>query len=805
MTIEANHAALQTGGALQRWVLTLLLLLVGVGSLAWGQRWILNEPNTEHVDFADFQVDHHPTASVLGVVLIVAAVVFNRLHVRYFTAARDELLRFAQTIDALSPRARWIDLLLVSILGLFLEVALIRWHGTEFRACAYLKNITLLACFLGLGLGFARARRPLVSFPVALVLLTAQVLFMDILSLMDADRAIHNPVAWEVFWGLGSITRQLQTVIFYGFFAALFITTIVIFVPIGQLTGRLMNPAAPIASYTVNIIGSIAGVVFFAAVSYLWLPPSLWFGLAGILALWLARHSRGGIAVGGGALIALVAWLGYEPRSEVRDIYSPYQRLEIRPDVADLPEGVRVHLGTSVAANKTYYMQAFNLADDFVKRWKDDLLSVKYKSLAYNLPYRLGRAPKDVLIVGAGAGNDIAAAVRHEATHIAAVEIDPAIQWIGRTYHPESPYQSPAVRAINNDARNYMKAAKPESYDLIVFGLLDSHTLLSGMAAIRLDNFVYTLESMKEARRLLRPGGRVCLSFALGPENPFTARMYGMLADAFGHPPRTFTLQGNDTLFAIGNTPQDVVGDSIDPPESTPLVADAAARLKPPPATDDWPFPFLPGRTWKEFPRPYLYLIGMLAALSILIVLGTAERGSTFSPHFFFLGGAFLLIETKGITELALVFGTTWIVTSVVITAILVLILIANWFVSLVRPQNIHLAYIGLFASLLLGYFIPVETLLRYSRPTAAFASAGLLCLPLFFAGIIFATSLLRAPSLPSAFASNLMGAILGGLCEYSSMSLGFRNLYLVGLGIYFLSWLFLPRRAVAVAVTAPA
>lgn len=68
-------------------------------------------------------------------------------------------------------------------------------------------------------------------------------------------------------------------------------------------------------------------------------------------------------------------------------------------------------------------------------------------------------------------------------------------------------------------------------------------------------------------------------------------------------------------------------------------------------------------------------------------------------------------------------------------------------------------------------------------------AAAGLLCLPLVFAGIIFAASLRRCESLPSAFSSNLMGAILGGLCEYASMVLGFRTLYFVASALYAISW----------------
>src|SRR5262249_46158955 len=44
-------------------------------------------------------------------------------------------------------------LFLISILGLFLELMLIRWVSTEVRIFAYLQNTVLVVCFLGLGLG----------------------------------------------------------------------------------------------------------------------------------------------------------------------------------------------------------------------------------------------------------------------------------------------------------------------------------------------------------------------------------------------------------------------------------------------------------------------------------------------------------------------------------------------------------------------------------------------------------------------------------------------------------------------------
>jgi len=782
---DFDHRSFAAGAAF-RTILSVAILIVGATLAAWGAGWI----GELHSPANGIKTDHHQTARWLGAAMLFSSAAFFVIHRRFSANALAAMRQYAHNIDSLSPPARWFDLALVSALGLYLEIVLIRWHGTEFRACAYLKNVSLLACFLGLGLGFARSRREILGMPAMLVLLAAQVLVMDVLSLADADRAIRNPFSGEVYWGMGHMTSAIHVVSFYGFFAALFVSTIVIFIPIGQLTGRLMNPAAPLASYTVNILGSIAGVVAFSLVSYLWLPPPIWFSPVAIAGIWLIRASRCGVVASACAAAAMLAWLGFEPRAGVRDVYSPYQRLEVRSEAFPLNDGSRVMLGTAVSANKTWYMEANDLSDAFVNRWKDRVPPVRAKAAAYNLPYEIGRKPDSVLIVGAGAGNDVAAAIRSGAQRVDAVEIDPAILAIGREAHPESPYQSAKVHAIVTDARNFMRSAPSARYDLIVFGLLDSHTLLSGMTSVRLDNFVYTLESMREARRLLRPGGRVCLSFAVGADTVFAARIFKMLTSAFGHPPRACTLQGTDTSFLIGLDQASIGADGVDVPDSTAIVAASTAKLNPPMATDDWPFPFLAGRRWVDFPRPYAYLIVLLAGISLVWIFGTRESDSQFDGQFFFLGAAFLLVETKGITELALLFGTNWIVTSIIIVSILILILLANWAVATLSIVRTHAAYAFLLASLAAGYLLPIDRLMPYGRVFGGLMAAGLLCLPLIFAGVVFAASLRQCRSLPSAFSSNLVGAILGGLCEYSSMVLGFRNLYLVAAGLYFLAWM---------------
>lgn len=109
--------------------------------------------------------------------------------------------------------------------------------------------------------------------------------------------------------------------------------------------------------------------------------------------------------------------------------------------------------------------------------------------------------------MGAGTGNDVASALRHGATHVDAVEIDPLILRLGKRFHPEHPYDSPRVTVHVDDARAFFKKTK-RKYDLIVFGYLDSHTMLTSFSSVRLDNYVYTLESLREARGLLREAGQ---------------------------------------------------------------------------------------------------------------------------------------------------------------------------------------------------------------------------------------------------------------------------------------------------------
>ena len=154
----------------------------------------------------------------------------------------------------------------------------------------------------------------------------------------------------------------------------------------------------------------------------------------------------------------------------------------------------------------------------------------------------------------------------------------------------------------------------------------------------------------------------------------------------------------------------------------------------------------------------------------------------------FFLGAGFMLVETKAVVHMALLFGGTWIVNSVVIFAVLVMILIANLFVAIVRPSRLAVYYAALLASLVVSALVPMDTFLGMDR-TAQIAAASILAFtPIFFAGVVFAVSFTTAVEPDRAFGANIAGAMFGGLAEYSSMLLGFQYLLFVAVALYIIS-----------------
>jgi hypothetical protein len=178
--------------------------------------------------------------------------------------------------------------------------------------------------------------------------------------------------------------------------------------------------------------------------------------------------------------------------------------------------------------------------------------------------------------------------------------------------------------------------------------------------------------------------------------------------------------------------------------------------------------------------------VGML--LSFLIVCKIDHSLRRPNLHFFFLGAGFMLLETRSITQMALLFGSTWNVNTVVFVSILLAILVTNQIVvnGLAPPRKI--SYGLLFLSLIVGYGFPFESLLPFDLPARILASALIVGIPVGLASLVFSTSLREEKNLSQVFGSNLLGVVFGGALEYASNIGGLNKLYILALIIYMLS-----------------
>ena len=462
-----------------------------------------------------------PVYSLITLGILVASVGFYWLLRRLegtIERAADEQAAFLT--NELSNRWVGVAIVFSAALSLFLELAMIRWQAAVFPFFAFYKNLSLLSCFAGLGLGYSLGKRHRSYLFLTLPLLCWQFLFMTCMRYgMTQDQSMSLyvlPFREQLNMGLPRVAHFYYGLQTYYVLAVVFLLTALAFVPIGQLCGSVLEHRNKRAGYGFNLLGSLAGVLLMFLVSAFWTPPTKWFLIAFACLLCFYARRQSSLIVGAGfAVIALVI-IEWPAAPSFQRIYSPYQLLEVGHDQRGLIE---------VRAAGHYYQRVH----DFSHGAENPALQ-KIKDY-YELPYQIVKQPKDVAIVGAGTGNDVAAALRGGAEHVDAIEIDSAILMLGKDAHPEHPYSNLRVRAVVNDARSFLRTTD-QRYDMIVFGLLDSHTLLSQASSVRLDSFVYTVQAMREARARLKPNGMISLAFSV-MNDQLGRKIYLMLQEAF--------------------------------------------------------------------------------------------------------------------------------------------------------------------------------------------------------------------------------------------------------------------------------
>lgn len=724
----------------------------------------------------------------LALVFVALACVFTYRRRARLKLWVDRLAAYFAPEERPAGRALW-PLFLVSFVALYVEIMMIRWIGTEVRIFAFFQNLALIACFLGFGLGCYWSERrktvllSLTAMAALVLLVEAPVkLWKVFLSLLSNQLSLSPDAA---MWGF-RITFSPETALLLFIASSIVVTVfllllVLVTVPLGQWVGFYLDRARnPISGYSINLLGSVAGLWLFAGMAFRWLPPEYWFGLAFLLFLLIPPHHRRMTAAGLVLLAGSLVLLRFSGARDAKTYWSPYQKLEVT-SLWDRQYKVDV--------NNSGYMTIADMSPEYRARNPEVAERYSFRS-PYDAPFRFAQSCDRVLIVGAGAGNDVAAALRNGARRVDAVEIDPVILSLGERLHPEKPYSSPKVHKILNDARAYLRQT-PEHYNVILFGLLDSHTQFSDYSNMRIDNYVYTQEAFRDAKRLLAPGGVVIVKFEV--RRPWTwigQRMFAMLDHVFGRPPISFYAPA---LSALSSATVFIASDDASlwtrakQPELAALIAhqppsfDMDLTSAPPITTDDWPYVY--HRT-RSIPRTYLTVSLILLSLVVMLVRGTLEPARTSTWHFFFLGAGFLLLETQMICRLALYFGTTWLVNGVALTAILLMLVVANLYVSRFHPERLGPYYVLLVMGLIANYFFPWQQLPFGARTIGVLLSVAY-SFPVFFAGVVFTESFRRFQRKSNAFGANIVGAVAGGLAQNLSFMAGMKVLLLIAAVFY--------------------
>lgn len=635
------------------------------------------------------------------------------------------------------------QIILTSFLILYLELSLIRFLPAHILYLGFFTNFVLISSFLGIGLGFllGKIKFNLINFfPAFLLLLVVMArLFSSGLDLRSneviffSDLSLKQPIALPPYFLIPFI----------------FLFVALTFIPLGQYLGRFFaNTKNPLKIYTLDILGSILGILVFFFLSFLGLPAFVWFILFSVLFLLLRyKDPRIWLSV---FILVLVIFVTSDIGTKGDVSWSPYYKI-----TATTIQGV----GGNILVNNIH--QQF-----FSKLNRAPLYNLIFSQLQQI------NALGDILIIGSGSGQDVNAALNFGAKHIDAVEIDPVILKIGKDLHPDQPYSDPRVTIYNDDGRNFLRNTN-KKYDLIIFALTDSLVLNSGFSDIRLESYLFTTDAFKEARNHLNPNGLFVL-YNYYRKDWLINRIEKMLHQMFPENAQSIRLSDTFRVFLAGRI------------QSQPKVEMLTEKLP----SDDWPFIYLQKPGIPFYYLSVLFVVFLISAASILFVKRKFLKHSNLSPRrfflFFFLGAAFSLIETKSIVQLNLLFGVTWVVNAIAFSGILLSVLVAILFTFKYKIKQLWIPGLLLLISLGAQYAIPVSNLLSASIFTRLLLAIPYFYLPIFFSNLLFANIFSSGRNCELNFGSNLLGLVFGGFIEYIALISGYSFLTVIA-GIFYL------------------
>ena len=637
----------------------------------------------------------------------------------------------------LDPRLR---LFLLSFLMLFVELALIRWLGSNVVYLGYFTNFVLLGSFLGIGIGFLRAKSKTDLFPwapVALAALVALVVIAPSTAKVSTDESFY-------FQSPGATGLPIWLAL-----PIVFILSATVMATFAEGVARQFAAFKPLNAYRLDILGSIAGILVFTLISFLGWPPIAW----GIVAVALyaivtfpkvrdeSAH-RDRPVVAGVVLLGALTVESTAPNTS----WSAYHKVELAPS----QPGV-----TQVRINGT--------PSQFIQSAE----SMRTVSPFFFFPYESRTAtepPKDVLMIGGGTGSDTAAALASGAEHVDVVEIDPRLVELGRAMNPDGALLDPRVDVHVTDGREFLESNDTQ-YDMVVFALPNSIALVAGQSGVRLESFLFTKEAIEQAKAHLAPDGVFALVDFF--REPFVVdRLAGTIAEVFGTEPCLSILGDQGHLASL------VVGARTRPrsPVRPPRGSRPTRSLKPRPTT-------IRSRTSPTGSIPDFYLLAI--GLILLVSLGAVQLASgsvvRMRPYvdLFFMGAGFLLLETRNIVTFSLLFGTTWLVNALVFAGP----------GRGARGDRGRRPIRGRAAPDLVrgaggivGGGMARAGQLDLSFPWAVRLGVAIVVafLPVFFANVMFAQRFRDVSSSTTAFGTTSWGAMVGGVLEYVAIVTGY-------------------------------
>lgn len=707
------------------------------------------------------------------------------------------------SVETSSNKHAIVRLFLLSLISLFVELLIIRWMAADIRAFSVFKTFPLVTFYVGLGLGLAGGSNKYEHlFPPAMLLFSVVMLLANFFHCGWLMFPSINSYNWQ---SLEPAALYPYLLIFMPLLVLLLSGPLLIALAIGSAIAPVFNSLKTLTAYSVNLGGALAGSILFAALSFAEAPPwaLMLFAVVVMLAIIQISTKQRWLAAVVLGICVLLSFIPVKDFENSQVVWSPYQRLDLVPqEIKADPSGQHMVKGFMLTANHHPYQYALDLTPDLCSKWKIGfgLLGLQNR---WMLPYQL-RPADDVLIVASGMGSDVAQALWYGAKSIDAVDIDPVIIRLGKQLNPLKPYSDSRVNIVCDDARHYFSKCK-KKYDLVVFSHLDSHTVVGVSSAVRLDNYIYTRESIRQALSLLKPNGIIVLSFWSG-KDWFTHRLYNTIESAAGYPPMALSTRVHghqdaeffrNLVFILGQPVKD--GTLKLPPEVSenfvPLPVNSNQERV---LTDDWPYLYLGNN---QLDLAYLLILAEIIGIALFF-----SRGILLKPapavhwQLFFMGSAFMLLELQLISRLALLFGSTWVTTSIVINGVLLMILFATALVIKFKhffSNKLQALYVALLLSLLASYFLPMGDILRSMQDyqwLATLIICSITLAPVFAAASIFAISFDRVGDSARALAFNILGAVLGALFEYLSNYIGINSLLLVVMAFYALSFVFAMR-----------